>query len=169
MYYWDSTNAQRREVYSKSLILGDNSSPWFRDTTSLAVYGGGFEFPAPNPADRMDSIEISFEVFDFNDPKFKQALYIDELELTYASAAIADHKLAEGKLYPNPTTGWVYLDFQRPAYRGIEVLDLQGKVVHKTNASGTSIRLELNDLLPGMYLVRCTSDEGMSLHKLVKH
>lgn len=65
-------------------------------------------------------------------------------------------------IYPNPSTGIVNVDFteQMDGEMIIEVIDIQGKIVHNsTRQEANAEQLDLSHLNEGIYLIRVTIDE----------
>jgi hypothetical protein len=63
------------------------------------------------------------------------------------------------RLYPNPTTGIVYLPENEGFEQYVRVFDLSGRTVLETTIMGNS--LDLGALPAGMYLLQCTrADDG---------
>ncbi|MCS7073553.1 MAG: T9SS type A sorting domain-containing protein [Bacteroidia bacterium] len=68
-------------------------------------------------------------------------------------------------LYPNPTSGSVTVEYDRLAISGIvsiELLDLTGRVVHKTTGTNGKINFQTNDIANGLYLCKA-SQNGITL------
>ncbi|WP_052732301.1 phosphodiester glycosidase family protein [Hymenobacter terrenus] len=64
-------------------------------------------------------------------------------------------------LYPNPTTGLLQVEAPpTEKLRQLEVLNLLGQRLRRESAAGTSTtQLRVNDLPPGLYLLRLTTDK----------
>ncbi len=77
------------------------------------------------------------------------------------------------KMYPNPTSGDVFLemDLTEQAEINVEISDVAGKLVRSYNWGtlvGMSTKsIDLNDMLPGMYTVRLTANDEVYSTKLV--
>jgi hypothetical protein len=69
-------------------------------------------------------------------------------------------------IYPNPTNDQVIIEFKTESAR-VELFDAQGKLIlSKTHASGESISLK--DEQSGVYIVRVTTNNFVSIHRIVK-
>lgn len=71
---------------------------------------------------------------------------------------------ALGKLYPNPTDGWVLFQYAENADAHIEVVDLLGHTVLRTDRTlrtGQLNRLDLSALGNGLYVVNVTAANGV--------
>lgn len=69
-------------------------------------------------------------------------------------------------VYPNPTTGSFSID---GIHRGdkVYILDANGRTVYTAACNGNSITISNANLLPGIYIIRISSDKYTSTHKLV--
>jgi hypothetical protein len=73
------------------------------------------------------------------------------------------------KLYPNPASGLVYLE-TLPDYQSIEIFDLSGRMISYCSLTGQKEKVETFDLsgfLPGVYLVKVNTNNGVIAEKLV--
>lgn len=168
MYYWDSTSNRRRYTYNSGFPLLNSRFPRYPDTLGLSRYSGGLEFPAPDPTDRIDSIEINFDIFDFTNPQFKQTLYFDDLQLIYATASVDIPDKLESKLYPNPAENIAKLKFTNNELKRVYVTDLSGRIVLEITTSKSSLDLDISSWFEGLYTIRCVSENKTSIHKLIK-
>ena len=50
----------------------------------------------------------------------------------------------------------------------IEITDLNGRIIDSTAQDKTEVTLNLEKLMSGMYLVKITTDAGISVQKIVK-
>lgn len=74
------------------------------------------------------------------------------------------------KLYPNPASDFVHLQFQDPGYEDIKVkvIDTQGKLM-ATKFDQTSHMLDLSQLGSGMYYVLINRGGKQTVKKLIKY
>jgi hypothetical protein len=168
MYYWDTALNSRRYIYTSGYPFTDSRAPRYPDTIGLFSYNGGLEFPAPDFTDRIDSIEISFYVFDYVYPQFKQQLYFDDLELIYATASAGKPDKLESKLYPNPAENKITLEFTDNEPKEIFITDLTGKVILETVTNNSSLSLDIGGWHSGVYFIKCINADKTSIHKLIK-
>lgn len=75
--------------------------------------------------------------------------------------------LSVHQVYPNPTSSTLFVEFslEKAAGTTITITDLSGKTIHTTQLdAGTSNVVEFNSKqwLPGMYLIRITTDTGLT-------
>lgn len=82
---------------------------------------------------------------------------------TPATPAVA---LAAPSVYPNPTTGLLTLETDGALLLSAEVLDLAGRIHLQTAARQHQV--DLSALPAGTYLVRLTTEFGVTTHRVVK-
>ncbi len=94
----------------------------------------------------------------------------DEAAACLSSIGIADDLLdSQIKLYPNPTTGIVSVDFADISGNvTVDVYDAAGKrVANEVAYSPRSIQLDITENPVGIYMVKVTTDEGTAMRKVV--
>lgn len=73
------------------------------------------------------------------------------------------------KILPNPTSGEMRVNYKGGQIRSIEILDLAGKSIRKTeNINATEALVDLSKLTAGVYLMRVETGEGMVSKRVVK-
>lgn len=76
------------------------------------------------------------------------------------------------KIFPNPNQGKVNIEFESglQEYEKLEILNIQGALVHEETLTGKNERLEINTekLHQGMYIIRLSNARTYSLHKMIK-
>ena len=74
-------------------------------------------------------------------------------------------------VYPNPAsqTAFVALSFDRAEEARVELLDVTGKLMRSSVAAGRdmNVRMELDNIAAGVYLVRVSTARGSAVRKLV--
>ena len=76
-------------------------------------------------------------------------------------------KLQDLKIYPNPTFGEVNIELQNSGESTILVYNQQGSVVYTTKATGNKIKLDLDNLAKGHYVINVLQDGYFSTSKVV--
>lgn len=73
-------------------------------------------------------------------------------------------------VYPNPTNGVVMVSYfgKWNSAMNVEVLDITGQVVMRTQVTEYSYALDLGNLASGVYTLRFTGDGGTATRKVVK-
>ena len=171
LYYWDTELNSRRYTYSSGVPIILRSRNPFAIPDTIGLFNSDYTalpFSIPDPTYRADSIEISIEVLDFSYPQFKQRLYFDDLELVYRSVGIAPVAILPSRLYPNPAVGSFTLDFDDAIPKQVHIFDVTGKLVHSQEVNSTSATIPTHTWAEGVYMVRCTAEQGTSTHKLIK-
>lgn len=72
-------------------------------------------------------------------------------------------------LYPNPTSGLVYIEQLLGVETQIKVFDNLGRVVLEENAKDHKTTIDLNKLPQGVYYINLQQDKQISTHKVVKY
>ena len=171
LYFWDTELNSRRYTYSSGVPIILRSRNPFAIPDTIGLFNSDYTalpFSIPDPTYRADSIEISIEVLDFSYPQFKQRLYFDDLELVYRSVGIAPVAILPSRLYPNPAVGSFTLDFDDNSPKQVHIFDVTGKLVHSQEVNGVSTTIPNHTWAEGVYMVRCTAEQGTSTHKLIK-
>lgn len=83
------------------------------------------------------------------------------------SVGISENKI-EAKLFPNPATAQVQVQFEIPVKTTVRLLDTTGKQVLEQPVNGNEITLKVNDLSRGIYLLRMDSNPAFNL-RVVLH
>jgi hypothetical protein len=72
-------------------------------------------------------------------------------------------------LYPNPTSGLVYIEQLSGEEIQIKVLDNLGRVVLQQKATDKQTTVDLNKLPQGIYYINIQQEKNVSTHKVVKY
>jgi hypothetical protein len=70
------------------------------------------------------------------------------------------------RLYPNPNNGAFTLEYISAV--DFEISDLTGKIAHSGHANAGRNELNMQWLTNGMYVLKCTTPEGVSYYKIIK-
>lgn len=136
-----------------------NSGPWdYWDSTSTCVNSG-------NPNNYMQSKAYIDTVVEYLLPRFLTALADNGVPIG-VEEKVVDNTIV---LFPNPATGsfTVRVDAANAVIESVEVIDLTGKTVVTRNANGVQEQVvNISNLSPGIYLVRTTTNQGVSVKKL---
>ncbi|HPT14396.1 MAG TPA: PKD domain-containing protein [Bacteroidales bacterium] len=115
----------------------------------------------------LSGVKIAFESYN----RFGNNLYIDNISVTEAVGVVQPATSGGIAVYPNPTKGFVTITSDNPiGTTTISVVDMAGvtrfrKVVD--NAHALHETLDLNNLSPGLYFVKISSQETNVMRKLV--
>lgn len=80
------------------------------------------------------------------------------------SLGLAEHKVIDGKVYPNPATDEVYISMKAEGAAKLVVTDVSGKVVmnNSINLVGGKSKVNMTSLTTGMYIFNVVLDNGTS-------
>ncbi len=73
------------------------------------------------------------------------------------------------KLYPNPASSYINIDFlyMPDSETQIQIIDINGKTVHQQIIESASTRIDVNDLPTGMYYINSVSSDQRMVKKLI--
>jgi len=136
-------------------ILGYSNGNEFKLFTAPTIKGG---FNAIQPATPGDGL-----VWDTT-----ALLTTGTIAVRTAPTALHDAEWANMKVFPNPTTGKVYLN-NLPSTGTLLLESLNGKtLIQKTIQVSAEMDLDLTDYSAGIYLLKLISDKDTYLFKIVK-
>lgn len=102
------------------------------------------------------------QIFKDNGKFGAQATYM--LDVT-TPAGIEEVALESTTVYPNPATDVLNINTNENVQR-VEIFNMQGQLVKAEN--GTVNHISVKDLSNGLYTVKLTTDNGTSMHKIIK-
>ncbi len=70
-------------------------------------------------------------------------------------------------LYPNPATTWVTIETGQHYPASLEIISLNGQILHQEKFNGQKCRIDLSALDRGLYLIKVRSETGVRRAKLV--
>lgn len=132
-------------VYSDS-----TTATWEQQIVNLADYAG-------------QTVYIAFRHHNCTD---KYALAVDKIRVGVAGSeneGIDNAAAIDINIYPNPASE--VINIAAEGVRLVEMLDVNGRVVLESRIGGA---LDLSSLASGVYMVRVTTDAGVSTEKVVK-
>ncbi|MCF8298812.1 MAG: T9SS type A sorting domain-containing protein, partial [Saprospiraceae bacterium] len=72
------------------------------------------------------------------------------------------------KIYPNPTSGFVSIEYNQRKKATINIFNISGQLIHSEILSGnTTKQLDLSNFSKGVYLIKISNDEMIETQKLV--
>jgi len=110
--------------------------------------------------------------FDFNPPIFTNTTFHTIGENFIPIVLDLKEAWIEGMqvhIYPNPTSGLVYIEQLIGKKVQINVLDNLGRVVLQKSANDQQTSVDLNHLPQGIYYIHIQQDKQVSTHKVIKH
>lgn len=84
------------------------------------------------------------------------------------ATAIKEHQVEESiAIYPNPTTGQIFIQLEENSdIRSVNLIDISGKVLKTTPVNGSLLQMNLS-ASPGIYLVELQNPSGNQYQKLL--
>lgn len=126
---------------------GTTTGEWVRRTINLSSYAG-------------QTVYVGFRHYNVTD---QFILDIDDILISTEAVGIDEASANSVKVYPNPATDNLYIEGED--ILGVEVLDMNGRVVRSIANAGT---IDMSELSNGVYMVRTTTGNGISVRKIVK-
>ncbi len=150
-------NAKLTAAFQASTtLLLEGGTVMFTDFSSGIpnFYEWSFEGGEPNTYSGSDSIEIKYQ----NAGKFDVRLTVSD-GIEFDTLLLTDFIHVVGRVYPNPTTGpvYIYLEEELPATIMAEVFNVTGQKVYEESFAEQSyplISFNLNFLSAGIYTIR---------------
>ncbi len=72
------------------------------------------------------------------------------------------------KIYPNPATSNINIDFQDLENASVEFSDINGRVLITQKLNNTLNNVNIEKLTSGMYLFKVSSSQGAATSKIIK-
>jgi hypothetical protein len=101
-----------------------------------------------------------------SNPEFAPVLSVNHNVITSIDEDLADIS-STLLIYPNPTTGSVFVKSLSGNIREIQLLNISGNVIQRYDINTFSI--DLSDLSSGIYLIKVTTDEGVAVERVLKN
>lgn len=133
-------------------------------TSTSGIYFTGM-FPSGTVTGKLVYFTFPFETI-YNTTK-RTTLMNDILNFFFVSSVVTNtDELTNSSLllYPNPTNGFITISSTINIQK-IEVLDITGKLIIE---SINSSELDLTDVVKGLYIVKCYTEKGIIIKKVVK-
>ena len=78
------------------------------------------------------------------------------------------HMAGNLKLYPNPTTGIIYMESPGQVPESVSISNLSGKIIFSSSDLDERNTFDLSPLLPGMYLIRIQTEDSLFTEIIIK-
>ena len=145
-------------------VIDLNVCYWFDNTLPILYFTHNFFIPLSTVGEYTINIHImmsqSTETCDnFANPANTTVLYGFMANQKFAGADAV-------KLYPNPSSGIIYLDGIEAEINRVEVLDISGKIV-KSETHFKENKLNLTEFQEGIYFIKIQTDKGDFTKKVV--
>jgi hypothetical protein len=168
---WNIAAYVKHDVADDTLVKyaiyrSDNSMPYYlRDYTEQTYYLDDSSICEPLGSTHFYKIT---------------ALYINENDTCESGFSNEAGDICEGvddedissilKIYPNPASDLLFIESSEEKIEFVTVYDGRGERVKRRKGEGVKMELQVNDLAPGLYLVKVNlGDEIISRKIIVKH
>ena len=71
-------------------------------------------------------------------------------------------------IYPNPVTDLVYISNPNNDFFHLQLFDVTGNLILENQSIESSVKLDLNPISKGMYILKLSSDNQTIFHKIIK-
>ena len=146
---------------SAPLTVADGQSLWIVLKCTDVDTPGVFSIYGGNPYSMLSGNDLT-EMAD----QWKFSWMIEGLFTGNAGINESQLSTLNFQLYPNPATDRITLR-GLPENATIEIVDLNGRKVYVTQTTGYELTVNDTNLVPGIYLVRVTGDDGVGVQRLV--
>jgi N-acetylneuraminic acid mutarotase/predicted GH43/DUF377 family glycosyl hydrolase len=98
-----------------------------------------------------------------NDGHFKDSCFVRVI-----TTRITNNEARGFKLYPNPASDLITLEFKSPGTHMIRLTNLNGQLMYNKRMEGNSHQIDLSSFLKGVYLITVTSRDYVRTEKIIK-
>ena len=84
-------------------------------------------------------------------------------------SAVAERKITDCKLYPNPVINSINISAPNTLISGLDVVDIYGKVIISAKTNDRKVSLDVNDLSAGTYFVKVKMSDGVIVKTFTKY
>ena len=174
---WIETPEIDLSGHEGDLFLKFDISGWPDNAASVRVLLNGAQIGNTiSPSDQSQTIEIPVPDGTVSGKiKFESLVkrfYLDNIQVIEQNATGLNGQGTEPaglKIYPNPASDRISIN-NVSAYCKLAIYDLYGREASAMDISGTNnINVELNDLSPGLYVIRLFSGRSVTTSLLIKY
>lgn len=87
---------------------------------------------------------------------------------TFTITSVTNLRNAQTRIFPNPFSDDIYIENQELGDVQVELLDSNGRLILQKTSKTNPIKLETNNLKPGIYIVKIRSSETTQTKTLIK-
>lgn len=169
---YNNSLAERLRVMYSTDCGQSWSNAYSKSGNTLATAGTTTSNYIPAEADWRNEVVDLSNISDNDDViirfEFKSAwgnnVWIDNVKIE-GTTGIAENDKFGVSIYPNPATDVINITTDNQVQR-VEIFNMQGQLVKVESGEVTSVSVK--DLANGVYTMKLTTDNGTSLHKLIK-
>lgn len=159
-------DADDATISAETIATTTSAGAWETLTFDLSATTTGT--PAFDPAANYDVVVV---FPNFGTPGIAvgaKTYYIDDIEFDNSVSILENDWSDKWTLAPNPSTGIVRLEGLQAANYDLQVMDLNGRLILKTNTSQLNKgELNLSNLNNGIYLITISNEQGSESRKLI--
>jgi hypothetical protein len=95
--------------------------------------------------------------------------YLMDIQITRELTGITEAEIPGIIVHPNPASSTIYLATEREVqYSQYEIMDLTGKTIPVPQTNPFETGIDINNLAPGMYILKIETDKGFYTTKFLK-
>lgn len=135
---------------------------------SSAASSGAFSFKWTAPSSDVGDITFyaAGNASNSDNATSGDNIYSAKLTVEATEVGISSAKETSFKVFPNPSTGNVTVDFGDEDVQNIEVFNMAGALVH-ADAISNATNVQIENLETGVYLLKATTPSGQLSEKLI--
>ena len=96
--------------------------------------------------------------------KLEIALDYDRIE---NRSLVEEKRISEIKVFPNPAKGSIHIDSEQMSLKSVKLLDLDRTVLKVIENPSSSVRINIEDIQSGIYLIECVKLDNSSIFEKV--
>ncbi len=155
------------------LITLDNGISWinlhtWNNTNSPTQIGVNFSLDVSSY--NNNSVRFAFWANRTNSYGRDYIFFIDNFNVSSNALSVIDYEESLFSLYPNPTKDYLIIDSQTELLSST-IRNVNGRILKKINFKNSDlhIKLDVKDLMSGMYFLELESYKGKFVNRFIKH
>jgi hypothetical protein len=157
---WNASTQQTDTIGEASFQKGDSIFNYTRVEVEIDYYASA----QPDSAFMI----ITSSVDGFN-PLAGSVLFIDDLAITYNTGIYDTYLTDVATAYPNPVKDVLHFTTKSKGGLKARLITLSGIEMLNVTTQESESEIDLSGFSKGMYLVEITTDEGISIQKIIKN
>jgi hypothetical protein len=162
------------EIFSTTITVKGYKNNTEVASTTFQAYDGGAYFPMTiilNTAfDDVDEVRFYISAGGYAGDQSHTNHSINSIKISTPVLGVNNFELnSKIKIYPNPATNKVTIDFQDLDNTNVEVSDSNGRVLFTQKLNNNSNTINIDNLSSGIYFFKVNSNQGIKTSKVVKY